>query len=494
MAEQATLDVKRRRVTPIVAFYGQCGLPEHDKNKFISALPAPRPKGAWMAQLMRMPEAAERVRSLPTEIRLLCVHRLKKLFLPDDPSLELAIRIDTILRNGLESRNPDTPALAELLQRAYVLGQQGLAAEPVSYGDDAPIASYSVFGVSGSGKTTTMSRVLNSYPQYIVHPENNHHQVVWLKVETPRGGGLRDLNVNILRAFDHVLGSDHATRLTERTSIGAVLDKVRALVVTHALGLLVIDEIQNLSVRKSIGREEVLNYFQELLNTLQVPVVLMGTPKARKMFEVQLRHNRRLGTHGTSHWAPLELGSTFDVLIEQLWQLLLLRDAGEISAEMKEVIYDETQGVRALMADMLLVTQLHALYLGKESITPEFFRNTARSEFRMVQPFIKALRKKEPQELTQYEDLCDYDLDELIERTQSSLSAAARSAASAPPATASYVDRAIASTSKVIPGGIEHARHWVTKALEEGVYTSAAALTTAAVKAYAKAQNSTGPM
>lgn len=483
----------RRRVTPIVAVYRKCGLPDHDNNRFISALPPPRSKESWLAQLTRLPEVTEQIRKLPSEARLLYVHKLKKLFLPDDASLELSIRMDTLLRNGLESRNPDTPARAELLQLAYERGQSGLPFEPVSYGEDAPIASYSVFGVSGSGKTTTMSNVLHSYPQYILHPEKNYHQVVWLKVETPRGGGLRDLNVNITRAFDHVLGSAHASGFSDRTPVGAVLDKVRALVVTHSLGVLVIDEIQNLSVRKSLGREEVLNYFQELLNTLQVPVVLMGTPKARKMFDVQLRHNRRLGTHGMSHWAPLEYGSTFDVLIEQLWELLLLRDAGELGDDMKQVIYDETQGVRALMADMLLVTQLHALYLGKEAITPEFFRNTVRSEFMMVQPFVKALRKKDPLELTKYEDLCEYSLDELIERTNSSLSAAARDGAKALPASASYVDRAIASVSKVIPGGPEHARHWVAKALEGGATTSAAALTNAAVKAYVTAQNTTAP-
>lgn len=482
--------VVRRRVTPIRASYRTCGLPEYDANSLISALPAIRSKDQWLAQLTKLPEVTEQSRRLPSEIRIHYVHKLKHLFIPDDRSLELAMRMDVLIRNGLLSRNPETPALAELLQAAYDRGQRSDVVERVIYGEDAPIASYSLFGVSGSGKTTSMLNVLYAYPQYIIHEATNHHQIVWIKAETPKGGGLRDLAINIIRAFDQVLGSAHAAKFTDRSAAGAIQEKLTSLVVTHTLGALVMDEIQNLSVRKSLGQEEVLNFFQELLNTLRVPIVLMGTPKSRVLFDSQLRHTRRLGTDGSANWAPLELGTTFDVLIEQLWDLLLLREAGELSEAMKGVIYEETQGIRALMADMLLVTQLHALYLGNETITPDFFRNTVRSEFSMVQPFVKALRTKNPEKLTKYEDLCDYKLDELIERTNASLAAAARKGATAPPASASYVDRAISNVTQVIPGGSEHARKWVATALEGGAITSAAALTKAAIQAYVEAQKS----
>ena len=53
----------------------------------------------------------------------------------------------------------------------------------------------------------------------------------------------------------------------------------------HAIGLLVIDEIQHLSVNKSGGAEKMLNFFVTLVNTVGLPVVMVGTPKARFIFE-----------------------------------------------------------------------------------------------------------------------------------------------------------------------------------------------------------------
>ena len=45
----------------------------------------------------------------------------------------------------------------------------------------------------------------------------------------------------------------------------------------HCLGLLVIDEIQHLNQAKSGGAEKMLNFFLQLMNTLGLPVVLIGT-------------------------------------------------------------------------------------------------------------------------------------------------------------------------------------------------------------------------
>lgn len=61
----------------------------------------------------------------------------------------------------------------------------------------------------------------------------------------------------------------------------------------HAIGLLVIDEIQHLSVNKSGGAEKMLNFFVTLVNTVGLPVVMVGTPKARFIFEGDLRSARR---------------------------------------------------------------------------------------------------------------------------------------------------------------------------------------------------------
>jgi hypothetical protein len=60
-----------------------------------------------------------------------------------------------------------------------------------------------------------------------------------------------------------------------------------------ALGLLVIDEIQHLSRAKSGGSEKMLNFFVTMSNTIGIPVLFVGTPKARDIFDLDLRSSRR---------------------------------------------------------------------------------------------------------------------------------------------------------------------------------------------------------
>lgn len=47
----------------------------------------------------------------------------------------------------------------------------------------------------------------------------------------------------------------------------------------HAIGVLVIDEIQHLSMSRSGGVEKMLNFFVTLVNVIGLPVVMVGTPR-----------------------------------------------------------------------------------------------------------------------------------------------------------------------------------------------------------------------
>ncbi len=51
--------------------------------------------------------------------------------------------------------------------------------------------------------------------------------------------------------------------------------------------MLIIDEIQSLSLAKSGGgAEKMLNFFMTLINTIGVPVVLIGTNKAMSVLHL----------------------------------------------------------------------------------------------------------------------------------------------------------------------------------------------------------------
>ncbi len=73
----------------------------------------------------------------------------------------------------------------------------------------------------------------------------------------------------------------------------------------QSLGVLVIDEIQNLSEAKSGGHRKMLNFFVQLINTIGLPVVLVGTYKAMSVLGSEFRQMRRGTGQGDLVWDPM---------------------------------------------------------------------------------------------------------------------------------------------------------------------------------------------
>ncbi|MGA3715912.1 ATP-binding protein, partial [Escherichia coli] len=107
-------------------------------------------------------------------------------------------------------------------------------------------------------------------------------------------GSLKEICLNFFRALDRALGSNYERRYgLKRHGIETMLALMSQIANAHALGLLVIDEIQHLSRSRSGGSQEMLNFFVTMVNIIGVPVMLIGTPKAREIFEADLRSARR---------------------------------------------------------------------------------------------------------------------------------------------------------------------------------------------------------
>ncbi|WP_327786902.1 ATP-binding protein, partial [Vibrio anguillarum] len=57
----------------------------------------------------------------------------------------------------------------------------------------------SLIGCSGSGKSSTLERILATYPQVIYHEQHNFFQLSYLKIECPNNGSQQSLCLNFFR-------------------------------------------------------------------------------------------------------------------------------------------------------------------------------------------------------------------------------------------------------------------------------------------------------
>lgn len=462
---------------PLLASYVKSG---QTGNPLVDALPVIKNDQEWFTQLMSLPVFDESQRSDPAHLRAYHVINLKEIFIPSERHIQLARRLDQLIRWGYRKRNPLMAERAQQLQNAYDRAQ-GSDGTKLIFDESSPICGSSLMGMSGMGKSTTTEAILHSYPQYIFHPEHDLSQVVWLCVDCPRDGSVLELGLSILRAFDRVLGTKHAQITGSRKpSAASVMNKIIQLALSHCLGLLVIDEIQNLSVKKSGGREEMLNWFQELVNELRLPVFLLGTFKAKSIMQLDVRHARRNAVMGAAAWEPMKLDDSFRKLLGVLWKYQCLAEPGPLTDELIEVIFEETQGVSAFVVDMFLIAQLHALSAKKEVITPALFRHVARTEFKPVQPVLNALRSKDPGRLQKFEDALGYDVQDLIDHQQRLITLGDGVAAKAPLGT-SIFNQATANVRSTLGITLEAARRLV-EVVADGSQTTHQALTRAALE------------
>ena len=407
------------------AVYQDTGIPSYHGNPLIEALPPIPDRKQLIAGL------SEAMELRPTEVYLdgqTRVHIIAQLldgfFQPLARHIELESKISIMLRQGYVGRNIATGDLSAHLQNGY---------ERIKSGDlkafrfdhvESTAKSLVFIGCSGSGKTSSLNRILATYPQMIHHPEHNFTQIVFLKIDCPHDGALKSLCHNFFREIDSILGTDYVRRYGEkRHGVETMIALMSQLANTYAIGLLVIDEIQHLNVRASGGAEKMLNFFVTLVNEISVPVVMVGTPKARPVFETDLRSARRGAGFGSILWEPLRqpapeenINKTeWGAFTKKLWRYQWLKKASDtISDDLRDLWFDLSQGIMDVVIKLFVLSQIRAVVTGTERITPNIMKKVYHDELKPIHPMMEALRSGDPSKIAQYSDLTIPDVDKKI--------------------------------------------------------------------------------
>ena len=364
-------------------------------------------------------------------------------FQPLSRHLNLQQKISIMLRQGYVGRNLATDTLNAHLQNGYERVMQGDLEVFRFEHVESTAKSFAFIGCSGSGKTSSLNRILATYPQLIYHEKYNFAQIVFLKIDCPHDGSLKSLCHNFFRGVDRLLSTNYVRRFVEkRHSVETLIAMMAQIANTHAIGLLVIDEIQHLSVKNSGGVERMLNFFVTLVNEISVPVVMVGTPKARPIFQMDLRHGRRAAYFGSVFWEPLKKPSEdqaistteWGAFTRKLWKYQWLTKASsEISDEISATWFDLSQGIMDVVIKLFVLSQIRAVVTGIERITPALMKRVYQDELKPIHPMIEALRSDDATKIARYSDLTTpavdkriLELGEILQSNQESINTVVR--------------------------------------------------------------------
>lgn len=270
-----------------------------------------------------------------------------------------------------------------------------------------------LIGPSGCGKSTALNSILSLYPQIIYHRDySDVHQLVWLKLDCPHSGSLKDLCIDFFLAVDRLLGTQIYTKFGKRgNSEGHMLAQVAQIANNQALGVLVIDEIQNLTTTKTGVSERMLNFFVKLVNTIGVPVIRIGTNKAIRILQRDFRHARRGIEQGGMIWDRLkESDEEWHFFMEGMFQYQWTKEYVPFTPEMSRAIYYESQSIVDISVKLYKMVQWRAIALGTETITKQLIHKVAEDSLYLIQPMMNAIRSGDANWISKYEDISPIDI------------------------------------------------------------------------------------
>ncbi len=396
------------------AVYADQEIAEYRNNPFIEGLPPIADDEAALDGMQVVVRASNAERGLPSHMRRHLIARIRNLHQPFEPHIELFHTVNVMIRQGYVKRNPlDKRYVREM---TAIIGEIERAAKEkrppkVAIGSYTA-ASGSLLGLSGVGKTRAIDRVLDALgPQVLEHPELSGPlgmtmQVVYLKV-TCSEGSVRSLCSDCISALDTLLGTDyarlHCTRAASADTLRAALARLAWL---HGLGLIVVDEVNNLLNAKGGAAASVKNYFKVLADIVGVPVLVVGTEDATAVL-ADFQSGRRHA--GIPFMLPLPLYHVveaerpglpatrvidphFRFICEGLFDAQFVQNPIALDDDLIVILHGLSFGILGVLVPLFMATQQRSLATGEERLSAALFKQVYRDSFGLLHVHLQKLQ------------------------------------------------------------------------------------------------------
>jgi hypothetical protein len=404
------------------ACYRDLRIPCFQGNPLIEALPLFGEKEDIFRRMRIRPIYEEQHRHYTLEERLLLLGYGRRFFEPLSMNFDLARRLDGMLRHGYVGRNP---LCLESYREARKKLEQTIQ-NPL--GMDLPLdfnLGLTMIGLSGIGKSRALERACALYPQVIQHSWYRDRrftwtQLVWFKLDCPPDGSIGALGTNYFLQIDRILGTTYFQNygIRNKPSVPTMAAFMNTVAFNHSLGVLIIDEIQNLRRKRD---PEMLDFLIQLDNELGVPIILVGTPAAEEILSGDLRRARRASGQGEMRWSRMQNDVEWRYFLESLWSYQYVQKQSDLSDELAQTLYYESQGITDLAIRLYFFAQRYAIATGEECITRETIQTAAKLGLRSVQRFLQDIRENDLKKIKAHGDRPFSDIERDFQQAESEL-------------------------------------------------------------------------
>ncbi len=387
------------------ARYRTSNIFEHQNNPLILALPM-RLEDKQVSKALSINAPIIDISDLDRFEHESCLTSLRKTRVVTMQHLEFYHEVYGMIIHGYIHRNPQLPAVTAW---SYDIADPSVdnnhAAKPTIDSNLKQTTADAMFvtGFSGNGKSTMLTHVLGRlFPQVIEHDYQGFQepQIVYLKCDLPHNASRSGLIINLLRELDRVLANTSsgnpkysqsvATKSGKHINIDAMMNVLMTALNRHHVGLIIIDEFQNLHVSSHRYRLETIQLFDELSNILDIPSIKIGTPDTLAIFDRNSRHKRRLGK--PFELQPFKRKEDVARVMKQIFAFQPITNPIERDEVIEKLLLELTAGVPAYLFGLWEATLLESVRT-KHKINEKLIMRVFKKRFPLLRLAIRNIRQ-----------------------------------------------------------------------------------------------------
>lgn len=359
-------------------------------NSIIELLPEMKAGDTLISALSVLPDYDSNIRSQNEAMRLIALSDLYKIYIPSPMTTEIYSKLYLALLRSLQKKMSKT-AVIQQNQNHRAIQQQEYTG--IMGGSD----SFTIIGNSGIGKSSAISRSLSLLQaDGIIETEKPYTKIIpCVVVQCPFDSSVKGLLLEILRKVDEVLGSDYyKNALKIRVTTDMLIGSVSQVAINH-IGLLVVDEIQN--VVNSKNGKSLVGMLTQLINNSGISICMVGTPESSLFFEQAMQLARRsLGLQYTS----LPYDRYFYDFCCKLFSYQYTKQKAEISDAIIEWLYEHSGGIVSVVVSLIHDAQEIAILNGKEILNIDTLTEAYKKRLSMLHSYIEPTIKHRKQTAT----------------------------------------------------------------------------------------------
>lgn len=348
-------------------------------QELIMHIPEMKQGEELISALSVLPEYHDNVRNENQAVRMMELSAIQRIYVPSEMSIEIYLKMYLALVRSLQKKSTNI-AIKQRYENYKAIQQQSY--NGILGGSD----SFTIIGTSGIGKSSAISRAISVIAENrIIETKNLCTPIIpFLVVQCPFDSSVKGLLFEILRKVDETLGSNYYQfALKARATTDMLIGSVAQVALNH-IGMLVVDEIQN--VANSKNGKSLIGALTQLINNSGISICMVGTPESAVFFEQAMQLARRsVGLKYTT----MNYDEYFQSFCKVLFKYQYTKQRTEITPVIIEWLYEHSSGIVSVVISLIYDAQEIAILTGKEVLNLETLNEAYQQRLSLLHGYIQ---------------------------------------------------------------------------------------------------------